>query len=454
MKRFTYTLAAVAAVLIGAAMVAGLPIDFAALSVPLVALANAPLVLPAEELKKLEDAISKKAGEVVEAAQKALRDEVAKFNTITGDTNEKIKGLHDDAKKNADALNELKQRQLDFEQKLSQRPGGGGGADESRSPGLKFVESAEYKSADAARCREIPAVEIGAVYQKTALINATGQNQPLVPDQRVPGIITPANRRLTIRDLLPQFRTSSNLVQFATESTYTNNAGPQFNSPSDRENVTKNESAFAFTLSNSAVATIAHWLPVSRQLLADAAGLQSYIDGRLLYGLKLEEEEQILTGDGTGGNLTGLVTGDTAYNRGVSNDSMLDCLLKAILQVALSEYTASGIVLNPIDWTTIQLLKDTQGRYLFADPQAMSTPRLWGLPVVSTNTMTSGTFQTGAYDLAAAIWDREDATVRVAEQHDDFFVKNMVAILCEERMALTIYRATAIVGGSLPALGT
>jgi HK97 family phage major capsid protein len=300
----------------------------------------------------------------------------------------------------------------------------------------------------------VQAVNVGSIHRKTAMINATGQNQPLVPDQRVGGIITAPNRRLTIRDLLPQLTTTSNLVQFASENVFTNNAGPQFSSPNDKENVLKNESGITFTLSNAAVATIAHWIPASRQLLADASGLQAYIDSRLMYGLKLEEEEQILLGDGTGGNLSGIYTNGTTYNRGVSNDTRIDCLLKAMLQVAISEYTASGIVLNPIDWTAIQLIKDTTGRYIFADPQAMTSPRMWGLPVVATNTMSEGTFLVGAFDLAAAIWDREDATVRVAEQHDDFFVRNMVAILCEERMALTIYRTAAMVKGSLPATGT
>lgn len=417
---------------------------------------NAP-VTP-EELKKLEEALVKKSSEVVEAVQKALKDEVAKFETITGKTNERITEVSTEAKKAVESLAtaqkelaEFKARMLDVEQRLDRKGGNLGGGD-TKSPGKLFVESENYKSADPFRASEIKAVEVGLIH-KTALINAQGQNQPLVADQRVPGIVTAANRRLTIRDLLPQMRTESNLIQFATE-TFTNNAGLQWSSPNDKENVTKQESALSYALSNSAVETIAHWIPVSRQLLADASGLEGYINGRLLYGLKLKEETQLLTGDGSAGNITGLNTGATAYNRGVSNDTMLDCLLKAMLQVALSEFSATAHILNPIDWTQIRLIKDTQGRYLFGNPQDQAEPRLWGIPVVATNSQTSGTFTTGAFDLAAAIWDREDATVRMSEHHDTFFVKNMVAILAEERMALTIYRSTAIIKGTLPALGT
>ena len=451
--RHTLYLAALVAV-VGVMMTFAMPADAASIGsalsagVPFALIGN---VASPEELKKLEEALIKKSGEVVEFVQKALKDEVEKFNTVTGKTNEKLTEVTGEAKKAVDAVAEFKARMLDIEQRLARRPGGD--AKEAKSAGQIFVESESYKSADKDRARQIDAVDIGAAH-KTAIINIQGQNQPLVPDMRVPGIIAGANRRLTVRDLLPNLRTTSNLVQFAKENVFTNNAGLQFNSPDSKEGVIKNESGITFTLSNAPVETIAHWIPASRQILADAPGLQSYIDGRLMYGLKLVEETQMLTGDGTGGNLSGLITNATTYNRGVSNDTMIDCLLKAILQVALSEYSATGMVLNPIDWTTIQLIKDTTGRYIFSNPQEAGTPQMWSLPIVSTNSMTSGQFLVGAFALAAAIWDREDASVRVLEQHDDFAVKNMVAILCEERMAITVYRSTALIKGTFPALGT
>jgi HK97 family phage major capsid protein len=447
MNRFpVLSLAALA--LVGALMLFAAPGDALATAI---VLANTAAAVTPEALKALEDTLTKKAGEVVETVQKALKDEVEKFNGLTTKTNESITEASKAAKAAVDAVSEMKQRLTELEQKLARKPGQGGEG-EQKSPGYIFAHSEELKAALERKSPDVGAVNVGEV--KTAMLNATGQNQPLVPDQRVPGIITPPNRVLTIRDLMPQLRTDSNLIQFASESVYTNNAGPQFSSPNDRENVVKNESGITFTLANAAVATIAHWIPASRQLLADAKGLSDYINSRLMYGLKLEEEEQLLNGDGTGGNLNGIYTQGTAYNRGQSNDTVLDCLLKAVLQVAIAEYAATGYVLNPIDWTAIQLMKDTQNRYLFSNPHDVTAARIWGLPVVSTNSMTAGTFLTGAFALGAAVWDREDATIRVAEEHDDFFVRNMVAILCEERVALTVYRTQAFVKGSLPAVGT
>lgn len=419
-------------------------------------LAEGAVAINPEQMAKLENALIKKSSELAENVMKALRDEVEKHKTLSAGTSEKLAEIMTKAKEAAEQVGkaeaekvagEVKARLLELEQKGAFKPGGV--SDEQKTPGQIFVESAGYKGADLKTAKSIDAAVVGPVHRKTAIINATGQNQPLVPDQRL-AFLQPIERRLTIRDLLMQLRTSSNLVQLPKENVFTNNAGLQFNSPNDKENVLKNESGITFTLANTPIETIAHWIPVSRQVLADAPFLQSYIDQRLTYGLKLEEEDQFLNGDGTGGNLSGLLANDTAYNRGVSNDTKLDALLKAMLQVALADMSATGIILNPADWFTIRLLKDTTGRYLFGNPQDGAEPRLWGLPVVATNSMSEGNFQVGAYAMAAAVIDREDVTVRVAEQHDDFAVRNMVAVICEERTAIMVMRSAALVGGTLP----
>jgi HK97 family phage major capsid protein len=167
------------------------------------------------------------------------------------------------------------------------------------------------------------AVTVGS-FHNTAITNTTGQNQPLVPSQRVAGIITPGLRRFTVRDLLPQQRAESNLIEFCRELVYTNNAGPQWDATSPvphQEGAAKNESGITFELANQAVTTLAHWIPASRQVLKDAKMLQSYIEGRLTYGLKLEEEDEMLNGANTSGELNGLRTQQTAFSGGVTNQT-------------------------------------------------------------------------------------------------------------------------------------
>ncbi|SDF69616.1 phage major capsid protein, HK97 family [Onishia taeanensis] len=264
--------------------------------------------------------------------------------------------------------------------------------------------------------------------------------------ERVPGMVTPPQQRLFLRDLLNWGDTASNSVEFVRETGFTNAADVVSENPS----AGKPESSIQFEMAQASVATIAHWIPASRQVLSDAGMLQSYIDGRLRYGLKLKEEAQLLKGSGVGLNINGLYTQASQYaNPGVtvSDDSMIDRLRIAMLQVQLAEYAADGIVLNPIDWTSIELTKDSQGRYIWANPNAVNGPTLWGMPVVATQSLDQDEFMTGAFQMAAQGWDREDTTVTVSTEDRDNFIKNMVTILCEERVALTVYRPEAFVKG-------
>jgi HK97 family phage major capsid protein len=271
---------------------------------------------------------------------------------------------------------------------------------------------------------------------------------PLVNGMRVPGIVAEPNRSLTVRDLLPVGTTGSNLVEFTRELVFTNNAGPQYASPA-RENVAKPESGITFELATAPVITLAHFIPVSKQVLADAPQLMSYINTRLMYGLKLEEEDQLLNGDGTGGNLSGILKSGnfTAYDRAVSGDTAVDTIRRAITQTVLSNYAADAIVLHPADWEAIELTKTTYGEYVWSNPALAAGPQLWGRRVVPSLSITQGRFLVGAFSMGAQVWDREQAAIQVAYEHADNFTKNMATILAEERLALTVYRPKAFVSG-------
>ncbi|WP_433646419.1 phage major capsid protein [Kosakonia pseudosacchari] len=266
----------------------------------------------------------------------------------------------------------------------------------------------------------------------------------LIQPMQIPGIIMPGLRRLTIRDLLAQGRISSNALEYVREEVFTNNADVV------AEKALKPESDITFSKQTANVKTIAHWVQASRQVMDDAPMLQSYVNNRLMYGLALKEEGQLLNGDGTGDNLEGLNKVATAYDTSLNatGDTRADIIAHAIYQVTESEFSASGIVLNPRDWHNIALLKDNEGRYIFGGPQAFTSNIMWGLPVVPTKAQAAGTFTVGGFDMASQVWDRMDATVEVSREDRDNFVKNMLTILCEERLALAHYRPTAIIKGT------
>lgn len=338
-------------------------------------------------------------------------------------------------------MNEAKARLDEMEQKLARRRDPG---ERQTTAGERFVEDEGFKVfASQTRPRGRHIVEVKDITSLTT--DAAGSAGTLVPSDRRGMQVELPQRRMTVRALLAPGNTTSNLIEYDREKLFTNNAAPV------AEGAVKPQSELQFEDATAPVRTIAHWMRTSVQILADAPGLRSIIDQRLRYGLSYAEEAQLLNGSGTGQNLTGLVTAATAYAAagGLTATTPVDILRLMILQAALAEYPPNGIVMNPIDWAAIEMQKDADGRYLIGNPQGTLSPTLWALPVVATQAMAVDKALVGAFNLAAQIFDRQDATVEASTEDQDNFVRNKVTIRAEERLALAIYRPAAIVYGDL-----
>lgn len=398
-------------------------------------MANAPAVLP-EAIKAELDKISDKLK--------------AHAETILGDA----KALSASAKEKVDELllaqGELTGRLQAAEQIVATLQQAGGGQERPRSLGELVTDSEQITGFNSGMQGQAT-VKLGSIH--AAIDSGSSSAGDLIVPQRVAGVVATPNQRLFIRDLLTWGRTASNSLEYVKETGFTNSA----NVVSENPSAEKPESNITFDLDSAPVATIAHWIRASKQVLADVPMLQSYINGRLLYGLKLKEELQLLKGSGVGLNIEGLYTQATAYSNpgvAVQAETAIDRLRLALLQVALAEYDADGIVLSPIDWAAIELTKTTDNAYLFANPRGVAAPGLWGRPVVATQSMDAGDYLVGAFAMGAQGWDREDANVTVSNQDRDNFVKNMVTILCEERIGLTVFRPEAFVKGDFTGLPT
>lgn len=389
---------------------------------------NKDLPQLAEELKKRTDEV------------KAIAEE---FNGKAA----KGEKLSQDAKDAADVamtkLNELRAQVEELEQKATRKAG----ADDAdhRSLGQQFVESKGFKD-----LAESPSQRGKADMQLKATItlattDTLGAAGDTVQVTRVAGIVAPPERRMTVRDLITPGRMDGNALEYVKETGFVNNAGMV------AEAAAKPQSDLKFDLVSTTAKVVAHYVKASRQILSDSSMLASYIDGRLRYGLAFKEEQQLLNGDGTGQNLLGIIPQATAYAApgGLTSAQAMDQMRLAMLQAELAEYPATGHVMNPIDWTRIELLKDTTGRYIIGNPQGTTAPRLWNLPVVATQAIAQDKFLTGAFKLGAQLFDRWLARVEVATENEDDFIKNLVTILAEERLALAVYRPEAFIYGDL-----
>ncbi len=328
---------------------------------------------------------------------------------------------------------------------LAQKSVKGAGQDEPvvKSIGEQVAENEALKDMvkkGGGRCR----ISVKAIIASGTGV-AGGAGAWVRPDRIASPMVMPGLQRMTIRDLMAPGRTSSNLIEYVQESGFTNAAAIA------AENTTKPQSDLTFNLVQSPVATLAHYVRATKQILDDSPMLQSYIDTRLRYGLMLVEEHQLLMGSGAGGNLNGIYTQASAYAAPivVANATNIDTLRLALLQVELALYPATGIVLHPSDWAGIELLKDTQGRYIFSNPQNEGTPRMWGRDIVPTLSMTQGHFLAGSFSMASQVFDREDANVLISTEDQDNFIKNLVTIRAEERLAEAVYRPEAFVKGPM-----
>lgn len=336
---------------------------------------------------------------------------------------------------------ELVAQVADLEQKAARRQ------DEqsqgAKSLGAQFVGNDAFKKAHDSGDLRRKGGRVSVDIEAKAIVTAnTGAG---VLADRQPGISPLPQRRMTIRDLVAPGRTASNLITYMKETGFTNAAATV------AEGARKPESTITMAQSTAPVVKLAHFMKASTEILDDFPALQSYIDERLTYGLRLVEENQLLKGSGVGNNLNGLYTQASAYVAPIvlTGNTRIDVLRLALLQSELAEYPSDGIVLHPTDWAVIELLKDAAGQYLIGNPQGTLSPTLWNRPVVTTQAMTVDTFMVGAFRMGAQIFDRLLASVAIATENEDDFVNNLITILIEERLALVVNRPEAFVKGDI-----
>jgi HK97 family phage major capsid protein len=221
------------------------------------------------------------------------------------------------------------------------------------------------------------------------------------------------------------------------------------------EGSVKPENSLSFATVSEKVRTLATWIPATRQVLDDFTELLSFIQSSLPYYVGLEEELQLLSGDATAENLHGLIPQATAFNssllpsasKGWTRIDILGCAIEQIN--AAKEIDPTFCVMHPSDWWALALTKDAYGRYILGSPQDLTVPRVFGLDVVRTTSISQGTFLVGSGSpVAAEIRDRMELQIDISTEHSDFFIRNLVAIRAEKRLALLTKRPASFITGS------
>lgn len=331
----------------------------------------------------------------------------------------------------------------------------------AKSLGELFIDSPEFKELQNGRNGatmrtpfKIARSNIGNMWrQKDIYAGAapTTGDFPFGSVQRE-GVIDRQRRIARVRDLFPVQTTSAAVIEYFRATGFVNNAATVAQRDGT-EFALKPQSEFSWQGYQAPVRTIAHWEAAHRNVLADEPQLRGMIDNELLYGLRLEEDKQILAGSGTGEDIEGILNtpGIQSYDWSAGEtipvaDTKADALRRAATLAFLSYYQPTGVVVHPNDWEDIELTKNESGDYLLAVSIALGgEPRIWQMPIIATPAIEEGRALLGSFGLGATLYDREEANVRIAEQHADFFLRNAVVVLAEERIALAVKRPESFV---------
>ncbi|MFV8049737.1 phage major capsid protein [Mycobacterium sp. 48b] len=334
--------------------------------------------------------------------------------------------------------------------------------------GLQVVESPEFKAMMApfggGRIPEKQRLQSDPISVKGLFVGGTDTSAGAFVVNEQTGIVEMLGRKeLKIRDLVSVRRTGSDAVEYVEQTSHTNAAAvvPEATSSAPPEADAdggpliqatgggyKPEGSWAFVRRTANVKTIAEWVPATKRALADVAALEGLINDELRADIAEAEEAQILNGDGSGENFTGIANWSGIQTQAFATD-IFTTARKAITKArTVGRVNPNAIVVSPATAEAIDLAKDGEQRYYYGGPYSMGGRTLWGVPVVESENQSDANILVGDFS-KAVLWDREQTTVTMTDSHADFFIRNLVAILAEERLAFALTRPKAIVKAAL-----
>lgn len=363
--------------------------------------------------KTIEDGIKgvqEKLGAELKAAMEKYDGQLAEKGTVATEAKDAVIAL---SRKFEEAMTEIGQKME------AAQPG----EPSSVSAGQEFVKSDKFQAIVSGRAERVRMEVKNTVTAVAGTTTFTQQNQQIVPGQFNP---------LTIRQLFNAIPVSTNSVTGLRELSWVNSAAEV------SQGASKNESDLTFQQYDTPIQTVAHWIKVSNQLLADAPAVAAYIDTRLRDGLAQRIDAQLLNGDGTSPNLSGLTDSGnfTAYTP-TSDDTLTDAINRAKYLLWAKGYTPDTVIVNPADWGAMERLRETagSGAYLYGMPGMAAGVNPFGVRVVLSANMASGYFWIGNTSRVASLYVRQGSTVEIGYVNDDF-TKNLVTIRAEERLGL------------------
>lgn len=377
------------------------------------------------EIKDIIEAGLTAQSKKLDAAIEKFEGQLKEKGTVDTEVKGEVKALSEKFKELQGEMTELAQKSVQ-----AYKDGNG----KTLTAAEEFVKSEQFKQLVAGNTQRV---------RMEVKNTVTSGSTTVFPDQK-PGIIPGDFLPLTIRQVLPSISVSGNMVNALREATWTNSAGFV------AQATAKAESDITFQQYNVPIETVAHWIKISNQLLADAPAVVSYIESRLRDGLAQKIDAQLLNGNGTAPNLSGLTdSGNFVAYTPASDDLLVDAINRAKYALWATGNMPDTVIVNPAAWGAMERAREgaATGAYLYGMPGMNAGMNPFGLRVVLSNNMAADKFLVGALRSSTVLYNRSGAVVEMGYVNDDF-TKNLITIRCEERMGLAVERPSGILYGT------
>ncbi len=303
---------------------------------------------------------------------------------------------------------------------------------EVKTMGDLFIDSVAYTGWRPGQ-KQGPSAELN-ISMKNLFETATGWAPA---DIRGPRVVDYATRPLAVAELLPQSTTTAASIVYMEETLFSNSAAEV------AEGGAKPEVSLGLEEVVEPVRKIAAFLPVTEEQLADVPQARAYINNRLGFMVRQRLDSQILVGDGTAPNLSGIEDRSGVQSQALGGDNVPDAVYKAMTKIRVGAFSEpNAAIFHPNDWQTVRLLKTSDGLYIWGAPMDAGPERIWGIRVVQTVAQTENTALVGDFQQSSLVI-RSGVDIRITDSHDDWFIYNKLAVVAEMRAALAVYRPAA-----------
>lgn len=380
--------------------------------------------------------------DIKEDIKEDVKEEVVAEDKVCDDKKEEIKKSSEEIKKSSDDIAKLQQRILMLEQK-------GAKLMQVEQPKIRLTKGAEFINSNAFKNFEKSNFKGHMSYEftkATPLTNNLAEPYSVgtvggVSDQ---GFVEDPKVILNIENLFSHAPITENTFLYM-PLTVTGNAG------FIAEGSAKPETTFGVTAKTGQVKTIATWTKVSEQLFADKSQLINILDNNLTHTVDVAVQNQLISGDGTGENLSGIskVGNFTDYVTGSGTAAnTVDLLRNVAFKMRGANIDNLTILINWSDWSALLGLKSTTNEYLINGILDPVKQTIYGIPVVLSSAVAAGKFAMGNFKMGGIVFDKTAMALEIDRTGDDF-TKNLITIRAERRLGFAVVQPKAICYGDL-----